>query len=353
MAKEEQKGLSDLSQIKFYLKRDEEKRHLKESDNPNKLLLTSQIYGDWSFCGVMRNLAKGLNRNGVDVSIAPVEYHYDKLDMTDWEVKEMINKPNDYWNRTVLRSCEGDHMYLMPPGKQRIAHTTGESNRINQDWVFQLNNVDKVLTTSNFFKKVMIDGGVKKPVFVLPNSVNLDLFTPKGPKLHIDGLRGFNFLSMFHFGSRKAPDILIKAFHKAFQNHEDTTLTIHSLSMTQNIGRIGKTIPQYIADLVGERKDNNILITSSYINDALVPMLMRNYDVFVLPTRAEGFGLPLIETAALEIPSIVTGYSGCLDIVDNTNGWLIDYDLEDIPLNIYLIFKIILEVNGLNLKKSI
>ena len=32
------------------------------------------------------------------------------------------------------------------------------------------------------------------------------------------------------------------------------------------------------------------------------------------------------------IPSIVTGYSGVLDLVDNDNGWLINYKLEDIPL---------------------
>ena len=61
--KDIQKQLSDKSQIQFYLKRDEEKRKEVISDNPNKILISSQIYGDWSFCGVMRNLARGLYRN--------------------------------------------------------------------------------------------------------------------------------------------------------------------------------------------------------------------------------------------------------------------------------------------------
>jgi len=364
--KDVKKKISDKNQIKFYLKRNEEKKYpfkklkvkkgwtetkietLKngnlrhtveaipfeeEKENPYRLLLTSQIYGEWSFCHVMRNLAKGLKRNGVDVSIAPVEYHYDKRSMMDWEIKEMINKPNDYWNRVVLRSCEGDHMYLMPPGKQRIAHTTGESDIINEDWILQLNNVDKVLTTSTFFRNVIVQSGVKTPVFVLPNSVNLDLFKREGNKIPIDGLRELNFVSMFHFGERKAPDILIKAFCKAFTNKNDVSLTIHSLSMKQQLEQRGIGVRNWISNLVGDRNDKpSILITSTYLEDALIPSLLRNFDVFVMPTRGEGFGLPPLEAAALGIPSIVTGYSGVLDIVDEDTGWLIDYELEDIPL---------------------
>lgn len=333
------KNISDKNQIKFYLKRDEEKekvvQDVKEKESEHKLLITSQIYGEWSFTMVMRNLAKGLKRNGVDVSIAPVEYHYDKVNMVDWEVKEMINKPNDYWNRVVMRSCEGDHMYLMPPGKQRIAHTTGESTRVNHDWKEQLNNVDKVLTTSSFFRNVMSENGVKKPIFVLPNSVNLDYYKREGEKLHIPSgnLRGLNFISVFHFGERKAPDILVRAFSKAFTSKDDVSLTLHALSMKHILQQQNKDIDSWIKEITDSKTDRApILVTSSYLEDRLMPNFLRNFDVFVLPTRGEGFGLPFIEAGALGIPSIATGYSGLLDYVGEDNGWLIDHDLVDIPL---------------------
>ena len=327
------KLISDKNQIKFYLKRDEEKQYSTVSQAEHKLLITSQIYGEWSFCMVMRNLAKGLERNGVDVSIAPVEYHYDKLHMWDWEIKKMIQKPNDYWNRTVLRSCEGDHMYLMPPGKQRIAHTTGESSIVNKDWVLQLNNVDKTLTTSTFFKDVMINSGVRTPIHVLPNSVNLDYFKKEGDKLHIPGLKGLNFISIFHFGERKAPEVLIKAFCNAFSKDDDVSLTLHALSMKHILEQKNTNIGDWITSIAGNSPNRpTILVTSNYLDDKLVPNFLRNYDVFVLPTRGEGFGLPFIEAGALGIPSICTGYSGQLDYVNDENGWLIDYDLKDIPL---------------------
>jgi len=338
-SKERSKQLSDLSQILFYQKRDLEKDDTFEvnssyiEDTPHKLLLASQIYGEWSFCGVMRNLCKGLGRNGVDVSIAPVEYHYDKQNMPDWEIKAMINRPKDYWNRVVMRSSEGDHMYLMPPGKQRIAHTTGESNTINKDWVLQLNNVDKVLTTSTFFRNVMFNSGVKKPIYVLPNSVNLDLFKKKGIKLQIDGLKSLNFVSIFHWGSRKAPEVLVKAFCRAFTDKDDVTLTIHSLSMHQSLEREGMTVGSWITKLSNKEYNKpTILVTTNFMEEHIIPDFLRNFDVFVLPTRGEGFGLPVLEAGALGIPSIVTGYSGVLDIVNKDNGWLIDYKLQDIPL---------------------
>ena len=332
------KNISDKNQIKFYLKRDEEKEEevrVKEDSGDHKLLITSQIYGEWSFTMVMRNLAKGLMRNGVDVSIAPVEYHYDKLNMVDWEIKQMINKPNDYWNRSVLRSCEGDHMYLMPPGKQRIGHTTGESNRIPHDWKQQLNNVDKVLTTSSFFRNVMLENGVKTPIFVLPNSVNLDYYKKEGEKLHIPSgnLRGLNFVSIFHFGERKAPDILVRAFSKAFTNKDDVSLTLHALSMKHILQQQNTNIDEWIKNVTHGITDRPpILVTSSYLEDRLMPNFLRNFDVFVLPSRGEGFGLPFIEAGAVGIPSIATGYSGLLDYVGEDNGWLIDYELTDIPL---------------------
>lgn len=329
------RSLSDKNQIKFY---EEREGDIYSSTSEDKLLICSQIYGRWSFCYVMKNLAKGLSRNGVDVSIAPEEYH--NIDnMEDWEIKQMILKPNDYWNRVVLRSSEGDHMYLMPPGKKRIAHTTGESSLINKGWKEQLNNCDLVLTTSNFFKEILINGGVVSPVEVLHNAVDTSVHNVNVLKHPMQGLRSMNFCSVFHFGDRKGPDKLIQAFGEEFGEFEDVSLYIHSLSIEQVLKQKGMSIKQWVSLLLNKKKNAPILVTSNYIREDVLPRILKNFDVFVLPTRGEGFGLPIAEVSFMGIPSIVTGYSGVLDIVDSTCGWLIDYDLEDIPLQYLTYFK--------------
>lgn len=323
------KELSDKNQIKFYLEQ-EEVKYTPTSDK--QLLISCKIYGNWSFSEVMRNLAKGLKRNGVDVSIAPQEYHEDYQNMPDWEIKEMINKPNDYWNRYVLRSSEGDQMYLMPCGKKRIAHTTGESTRINSNWRDQLNHTDLVLTTSSFFKNVLEGSGVTTPVKVLHNSYNPEVFNLASSSFKVDNLARMNFLSVFHFGERKSPDLLVRSFIEEFSPSDDVTLHIHSPSMEYSLRYQGISIKQWIDSIANRKPHAPITISSNYISDEALSKFMRNFQVFVLPTKGEGFGLPILQASALEIPSIVTNYSGVLDIVDDNSGFLIDYTLKDIPL---------------------
>eukprot|EP00750_Incisomonas_marina_P007318 INCI1480.3.p1 GENE.INCI1480.3~~INCI1480.3.p1 ORF type:complete len:124 (+),score=13.94 INCI1480.3:294-665(+) len=44
-------------------------------------------------------------------------------------------------------------------------------------------------------------------------------------------------------------------------------------------------------------------------------------DVFVLPTRGEGWGLPAMEAMSMEVPAIITNYSGPATFVNEENGY--------------------------------
>jgi len=326
------KELSDVNQVKFYVKRNED-TYLSYS--PYKLLLSCKIYGDWSFSIVMRNLAKGLKHAGVDVSIAPEEYH-NVQSMDDWEIKEMILKPNDYWNRAVMRSCEGDHAYLMPPamtGEKRILHTTGENNVLHKGWISQADHVDLLLTTSTFFKSVL-EKYTDTPIEVIPNSIDIEKYNSNITPFSFNSeLKSFNFVSIFSYGDRKGAELLIEAFSQEFAPDEDVSLYIHSPNIHIGVHeKYGKDLNVWIRELSGYQKHASILINPSHVRAEIMPHMLKNFQCFVLPTRAEGFGNPILECGALGIPSIVTGYSGVTDFVDSSTGYLIDYDLENIPL---------------------
>eukprot|EP00455_Lapot_gusevi_P031325 TRINITY_DN3390_c0_g1_i3.p1 TRINITY_DN3390_c0_g1~~TRINITY_DN3390_c0_g1_i3.p1 ORF type:complete len:140 (-),score=4.89 TRINITY_DN3390_c0_g1_i3:26-445(-) len=54
--------------------------------------------------------------------------------------------------------------------------------------------------------------------------------------------------------------------------------------------------------------------------------LYRHMDSFVLPTRGEGWGLPILEAMMAGLPAIATNWSGHLDFLNDRNGYLIEVD---------------------------
>jgi glycosyltransferase involved in cell wall biosynthesis len=51
--------------------------------------------------------------------------------------------------------------------------------------------------------------------------------------------------------------------------------------------------------------------------------LMHRCHAFVLPTKGEGWGLPILEAMACELPCIVTDYSGLTEYANDDNCYLI------------------------------
>jgi len=330
--------ISDLNQVKFYSKW----THLEfpeDKDREHKILLRGKAYGSWSFSKTLGKLAIGLDNAGVDVSIAPDEYH-ETDNVIDWRIKKMIMKPNDYWNRAIIRHSEGDHMYVVPPGKKRIGYLALESSKLNPLWVPQLNHLDQLLAVSPFVKDVIEQAGVTTPIDVLPNCVDTSEFHPdvKPLEIAIDS-NTFTFYSMFSFGDRKSPDVLFKAFIEEFGPNDNVALVVHSLSMFYVFKKEGVDVKGYLDSFSKGKERAPIYITSDFMDDKMVPPFIKNFDVFVLPSKAEGFGLPILEAMACGQPTIITGYSGPMGFTTNDTSWYIDYKMVDIPLQYLTYFK--------------
>jgi glycosyltransferase involved in cell wall biosynthesis len=72
---------------------------------------------------------------------------------------------------------------------------------------------------------------------------------------------------------------------------------------------------------------NNVYFTG-YRSD--IPEVLGALDIFVFPSRAEAFGLALIEAMSMGIPSVCTNYGGVLDIVvDGSTSYLFQKENAD------------------------
>ena len=70
--------------------------------------------------------------------------------------------------------------------------------------------------------------------------------------------------------------------------------------------------------------ENSAIYNHMQANSAELIALCQTCDIFVLPTRAEAFGIAAVEASALGLPAIVTAVGGLTDIVkDGETGYLI------------------------------
>ncbi len=192
-----------------------------------------------------------------------------------------------------------------------------ETTQVPEHWVKEINeNLDILFLPNEFNKKIFIDSGVKKDIIkVVPYGINQRIFN-KGKKI-IKKNKKFTYLCVCMPQKRKGIDILIKTFEKIFKNDKDVELIIKFPY------KIGKS--SYDIDI--KINCENVKIINEQFTEEEMADLYKNSDCFILPSRAEGFGMIYLEALACGIPVIATGWGGHCDFLDEKNALLVKYKL--------------------------
>ncbi len=128
---------------------------------------------------------------------------------------------------------------------------------------------------------------------------------------------------------QKDPITMIKAFELVHRKNKNTKL------MYVGSGELEKDVKQYAE----EKNIVDKVIITGWVNN--VEQYIPAFDIAVLPSKWEGFGLVLIEYMACDKPIIATNTGGISDIIlDKRNGFLIRVeDTKDLSEKIILFIK--------------
>lgn len=183
-----------------------------------------------------------------------------------------------------------------------------ELNSLPEDVVEDVNSNDHVYLTSSFVQKTFVECGVTVPTSVLGHGVDPAHYRFFGRTAG----HPFVFLCLAEHTPRKNLPMLVRCFERAFQGQDGVRLVL----------KLGLHGEGDLREVI--RQPEKIELATDPLEDeaALVELYCRAH-CFVLPTRAEGFGMPILEAMATGLPVIVTEYGGHLDFCNSSNAYLI------------------------------
>lgn len=201
-------------------------------------------------------------------------------------------------------------------GSRRIAYVMWETTILPADKAAILQTMDEVWTPSHWGRQVLIDNKIDAAkVGVVPGGVDVESFRRR-PETN-DRCRPFRFLCVGKWEQRKGVEDLINAFCDCFKRDEPVELVLHCF----NPYLPGFDLEAHLRRAVP--LNGPAIIASHPTNQDGLIRLYNSCDAFVLPTRAEGWGLPITEAMACELPVIVTEYSAPLEYLSPAFAYLI------------------------------
>jgi glycosyltransferase involved in cell wall biosynthesis len=178
--------------------------------------------------------------------------------------------------------------------------------------------MDEVWVPSEFNLQTFANAGVPAhKLFKVPETIDLDLFHPQGPRLELDRKRRFIFFSCFNWCLRKGWDLLLDAYLEEFTPTEPVLLLI-------------KTWGGHRPELRLDERHAAVGFIEGFRSAASMAELYRSAHCFVLPSRGEGWGRPYMEAMATGLPVIGTGWGGNLEFMDQNNSFLLDAPLAPV-----------------------
>ena len=220
------------------------------------------------------------------------------------------------------------NMYLTLFGKRIFKKSSGIHCRTN----YEKKEIEK------------LDFGLEEKIFVLPNGIEISQFEKFDNEVFkkyssLKDKKYILFLSRINW--KKGLDILIPAFSEISKIYKDIYLVIAG----PDEEKYGEKVRKWINDY--KIPSEKIIFKGPLYNEEKIAIL-KNAQIFVLPSYSENFGIVVVEAMAAGVPVVISNKVGIYEEVKkNEAGIITDTSIESVYKGIKML------IENENLRKKI
>ena len=184
-----------------------------------------------------------------------------------------------------------------------------EANKLSDDYLSYLDRSHLIWAPSTWAADILKASGLdNEKIHIVPEGVDPNIYNPFGRAFRGDD-PVFRFLMCGKFEARKGHSELLDGFKLAFGQHQNVELHLKADYFWGSEEQVQLKKNELIEQIetLGLK---NVRPIFGAISEQQLSFLYKHADAFVFPSRAEGWGLPLIEAIACGSPVASTFYSG-------------------------------------------
>ncbi|MEQ8414732.1 MAG: glycosyltransferase family 1 protein [Imperialibacter sp.] len=198
-----------------------------------------------------------------------------------------------------------------------------------------IRRADLIFTVSQFAKRQIVDlmSLDERKVHVVYNGVDQLFFksTPKFNSKLPGGLVADQYiLFVGTFEARKNIGRLLEAFSILKIRHTESLQKLKLAIVGQSASGKHSDSTRQIRSLIKSLNLTNDVILCGYVTDAELPIIYQNAKVVAFPSLHEGFGLPIIEAFASNVPVLTSNLCSMPEIAGDAALLIDPYEIDDI-----------------------
>ena len=234
--------------------------------------------------------------------------------------------------RSMVRAFEPDivHIHYIPNDIINVLWYWGMKNLFVSPWGSDIINdysaeIDgssfyrrflfrqaRVLTATSHFLADVTRHYTDKEVHVVPFGVDCQVFRPAG-RINMTSTVTLGFVK--HLRVQYGPEHLIRAMEMIVRQYPQTRLLMAGSGELRS----------QLEELTGQLGLTRNISFLGAVEHRQVPELLKNVDIFVMPSIREGFGVAAVEAQAMEIPVVAMKVGGIPEVVrDGITGILVE-----------------------------